>query len=176
MIQIYLVYIILIIWPFHWVEKRPISERWAVSSWHTNPWSNFRDPDWELICCNKWHPGTSKISTPMEIDVRTHFHKQHGTKTIQVFLPTDGEAYWSLFLSPVSLLPGSTGQPTNTFSGILKVTGQVWESQSYYLCIMYYLQCIFIGITFPNAHLNWFYFLILMGGLLIALIGCIMFL
>ena len=30
----------------------------SVSSWDTNPWSNFHDPHWEPICCNKWHPGT----------------------------------------------------------------------------------------------------------------------
>ena len=29
----------------------------------------------------------------------------------------------------VSLLSGGTVQPENTYSGILKLTGQVWESQ-----------------------------------------------
>ena len=33
---------------------------------------------------------------------------KHGTKTIQVLLPADGEASWSLFPSLVSLLSGST--------------------------------------------------------------------
>ena len=28
-------------------------ERYAVSSWDNNPWSNFCDPHWELICHNK---------------------------------------------------------------------------------------------------------------------------
>ena len=45
-----------------------------MSSWDTNPRSNFCEPHWELICRNKWHPGTSKISTPPEITVVTHFH------------------------------------------------------------------------------------------------------
>ena len=73
-----------------------------MSSWDTNPWSNFCDPHWELICRNKWHPGTSEISTPLEIAVGTHFHAPHDTKTTPVFLPADGEASWSLLLSLVS--------------------------------------------------------------------------
>ena len=55
--------------------------------------------------------------------------REHGTKTTAVFLPADGEASWSLLPSSVSLLSGSTVQPENTYSRILKVTGQVWESQ-----------------------------------------------
>ena len=51
-------------------------------------------------------------------------HK-HGTKPTPVFLPTDGEASWSLLSCSVSLLSGSTVQPENTHSHILKVTGQV---------------------------------------------------
>ena len=39
------------------------------------------------------------------------------------------EASWSLLPSLVSLLSGGTVQPENTYSCILKVTGQVWESQ-----------------------------------------------
>ena len=35
-----------------------------MSSWDTNPWYNFYDPHWQLICDNKLHPGTSEISTP----------------------------------------------------------------------------------------------------------------
>ena len=54
---------------------------------------------------------------------------EHGTKTTPVFLPVDGEASWSLLPSLVSLLSGGTVQPENTYSCILKVTGQVWESQ-----------------------------------------------
>ena len=37
-----------------------------------------------------------EISTPPEIAVGSHFHEQHDTKTILVFLPADGEASWSL--------------------------------------------------------------------------------
>ena len=54
---------------------------------------------------------------------------EHGTKTTPVFLHADGEASWSLLPSSVSLLSGSTVQPENTYSRILKVTDQVWESQ-----------------------------------------------
>ena len=50
---------------------------------------------------------------------------EHGTKTTPAFLPADGEAYWSLLPSLVSLLLGSTLQPENTYSRIVKVTGQV---------------------------------------------------
>ena len=71
-----------------------------------------------------------KISTPQEIAVKTHFHAQHGNKTTPSFLPADGEANWVLLPGLVSLLSGSTVQPENTYSCILKVTGQVWESQN----------------------------------------------
>ena len=54
---------------------------------------------------------------------------EHGTKTIAVFLPADGETFWLLLPSTVSLLSGSTVQPENIYSHILKVTGHVWESQ-----------------------------------------------
>ena len=55
--------------------------------------------------------------------------REHGTKTTQIFLPADGVASWALPPSLVSLLSGGTVQPENTYSCILKVTGQVWESQ-----------------------------------------------
>ena len=55
--------------------------------------------------------------------------REHGTKTTLVFLPADGETFWSLLPSSVSLLSDSTVQPENTYSCILKVTGQVWESK-----------------------------------------------
>ena len=51
--------------------------------------------------------------------------REHGTKTTLVFLPTDGEASWSLLPSSVSLLSGGTVQPEKTYSSILKATGQV---------------------------------------------------
>ena len=46
----------------------------------------------------------------------------HDTKTTSVFLP-DEEASWLLLPSSVFLLSGSTVQPENTYSHILKVTG-----------------------------------------------------
>ena len=60
--------------------------------------------------------------------MRTSMRK-HGAKTTPVFLPADGEASCSLLPSPVSLLSGGTVQSENTYSSILKVTDQVWESQ-----------------------------------------------
>ena len=50
---------------------------------------------------------------------------EHGTKTTSIFLPADGEASWLLPSSLVSLLSDGTVQPENTYSCILKVTGQV---------------------------------------------------
>ena len=68
--------------------------------------------------------------TPRELrNIHTTSMCEHGTKTTLVFLPADGEASWSLLPSLVSLLSSSTVQPENTYSCILKVTGQVWESQ-----------------------------------------------
>ena len=51
--------------------------------------------------------------------------REHGNKTTPVFIPADGEATWSLLPSLVSLLSGGTVQAENTYSHILKVTGQV---------------------------------------------------
>ena len=53
--------------------------------------------------------------------------REHGTKITPVFLPADGETSWSLLPSSASLLSGGTVQPENTYSYILKMTGQVWE-------------------------------------------------
>ena len=89
----------------------------------------FCEPHWELIYHSKWHPVTSEIFTPSETAVGTHFHVWHGTKTTPVFLPADREVSWSLLPSSASLLSGSRVQPENTYSCILKVTGQVWKSQ-----------------------------------------------
>ena len=50
---------------------------------------------------------------------------ENGTKTTLIFLLADGEASWSLLPSLTSLLPGGKVQPENTYSRILKVTGQV---------------------------------------------------
>ena len=70
-------------------------------------------------------PGTSEISTSLEIAEGTHFHAQHGTKTTIVFLSADGEASWSLLPSSVYFLSGGTVPPKDTYSCILKVTAQV---------------------------------------------------
>ena len=51
--------------------------------------------------------------------------RKHGTKTILVVLPADGEASWLLLRRLVCLLSGGTMKPENTYSCILKVTGQV---------------------------------------------------
>ena len=42
-----------------------------------------------------------------------HFHEQHDTKTIPIFLPADREASWLLLPSLVSLLSDATVQPEN---------------------------------------------------------------
>ena len=55
--------------------------------------------------------------------------RKNGTKTTPAFLLADGEASWLLIQSLVFLLSDGTVQPENTYSRILKVTGQVWESQ-----------------------------------------------
>ena len=73
----------------------------------------------------KFLVGISEMSSPLEIVVGTHFYVQHGTKTILVLLPADGKASWSLLPSSVSLLSDSIVQAENTYSCILKVTGQL---------------------------------------------------
>ena len=50
---------------------------------------------------------------------------KYGTKTTSVYLPGDGEAPWLLLPSSVSLLSGGTVQSENTYSRILKMTGQI---------------------------------------------------
>ena len=50
--------------------------------------------------------------------------REHGTKTILVFLPADGEASWWLLPSSVCLLSRDTVQPENTYSCILEVPGR----------------------------------------------------
>ena len=51
--------------------------------------------------------------------------RKHDTETTSAFLLFDGEESWSLLPSSVSLQSGTTVQPDNTFSCILKVTCQV---------------------------------------------------
>ena len=49
---------------------------------------------------------------------------EHGTKATLVFLPAHGEASQLLLPSSAPLLSGATVQPENTYSHILKMTGQ----------------------------------------------------
>ena len=100
-----------------WVKNGAKTER----KWDNNPWSIFCDPHWELIWCNKWHPGTSEKSTPPEIAVGTDFHGGHETKTTLFFLPANGVTSWLPPLHLVSLTSDSTVQPQNTYTCI-KVT------------------------------------------------------
>ena len=55
-----------------------------------------------------------------------HFHAQtwHQIYPGIFFLPAAGEGSWLLLPSSVSLLSGGTVQPENTYSSILKATGQ----------------------------------------------------
>ena len=129
MIQSYLVYILLIRWPELVELKIGQKHKGRLFFMRHQSLCNFCDPHWEVICRTKWHTGTSEISTPPKIAVEPHFHARYSTKTITVFLPTDGEASWSLLPKSVFLLSGGTVQPENTYFCILKVTGQVWESK-----------------------------------------------
>ena len=81
----------------------------------TNPWINFCDPHWELICCNKWHPVTSEISIPPELAVETHFHVGYDTKIVSAFLSANRKTCWLLLSSSFSLISGYTAQPENTY-------------------------------------------------------------
>ena len=85
-------------------------------------------PHRELICSNKWHLGTSKIFTPPGTAVGIHFHVNMALKLPRYF--NLRKAFWSLLPSWLSLLSGGTVQRGNTYSCILKVTGQTLESQN----------------------------------------------
>ena len=106
-----------------------------MSSWDTNSWSNFCDPHWELVCRNKWLPGNSCRDT---LPCATWHWNYHGIfRYFQV---------WS------SLLSGGTVQPKNTYSCILKKTGQVWESQKR---ISINTNYTYHKHSSPYAGLNW---------------------
>ena len=64
----------------------------------------------------------------------------------------DGEGYWLLLSSSVSLLSDGTVQPENTYFCILKVTGQVWESQKR---ININANHSYHQHSYPEASLNW---------------------
>ena len=96
---------------------------WLTSLWYdTTLWSNFCDSHWEL-------PGRLEKSLPPEIAVAMHFH----VRTCHLNYPGIFTCWWRNLLVATSkfgaLLSGSTVQPENTYSCILKVTSQVWESQ-----------------------------------------------
>ena len=101
---------------------------------------------------NKWHRGTWEISRPPDIAVGTHSHEWHGTKTIPVFLPVDGKASWLLLPNMNSLLSDGTVQPEKTYSYMLKVRGQVCESQKR---ISISNSHSYHQHSSPSASLNW---------------------
>ena len=75
---------------------------------------------------------TRNIHTTRKSCRETHFHVQHYPKTIPVFLPADREASWLLLPSYAFLLSYYQVvqcNQKNSYFCILKVTGQVWESQ-----------------------------------------------
>ena len=76
----------------------------------------------------------------------------HDTRTTLVFLPADEESSWSLLPSFVSLLSSGTVQPENTYSHILKVTGQVWESQKW---ISINTNYSYHQLSSPSPSLSW---------------------
>ena len=59
-------------------------------------------------------PTDSEISTTPEIAVGIQFHAQYDIKSAPVFLSADGEVFWLLLPSLVSLISGGTVQPENT--------------------------------------------------------------
>ena len=72
-------------------------------------------------------------------------------------LPADGEAFWSLLPSLVSLLSDNTVQPENTYYFILKVTGKVWESQKMINIRVWliFLKCHHENESFCQPYAGW---------------------
>ena len=100
-----------------------------MSSWDTNPWSNFCDPHWEFICRNKWHPGTSEISTAPEIAVGTHFHVHNVALKLFLYfylLMEKPLGHYFQVRSPY-YQAAQCNQKTAIPVSSLEVTGQVWE-------------------------------------------------
>ena len=104
-------------------KKKYVKMRKVGCEWITYSYSNFCDPDWELICCKKWHPVTSTS----KIAIRKYFHARHGSKITPILLHVDGGASQSL--SSISVPSGDTAQPENSYSCILTGTSQVWVTQ-----------------------------------------------
>ena len=85
-----------------------------MTEWDNHPWSNFCDPNKELIWHKQHHPGTSEIFAPLEIAIGTKFHAYYCHKITPVLLPVNEKAFWPLLPRLISLLSGSTMQPENT--------------------------------------------------------------
>lgn len=119
MIQNYLAYLLLIIYPFHWAKTR-LYQKGRLWAYGTNACINSCGPHWKHICCNKWHQRCQKyLHHSKELQRQTW----HSTKTV----PGIGEASWTILTSSIFLLSGGTVQLENTYSCILKVTCQIWE-------------------------------------------------
>ena len=70
----------------HCIElKKGQNQKGRLWVHETNFCRNFCDPLWELIFGNKWHLGTSEISTPLEIAAGSHFHAWHDSKPTSTF-------------------------------------------------------------------------------------------
>ena len=69
----------------HWVKNMSKIEKKSLSSWATNPWSNFCVPHWELISRNKWHPETSETSTLPAVAAWAPLPMWKCTRTTPVF-------------------------------------------------------------------------------------------
>ena len=151
-----------------------------MSVWDTNPLSKFRDPHQELICHNKWHPGTFGISTPPKIVVGIHFNVKHGTKLPQYFCmliepldhyledcsPYNQEAHWNqkapthvfsrqqVFSKKPKKVKAST-LITNTSRNIFVRDIVTWIifwniSRAYSFSLMYKTSRVIVQLFFPN--------------------------
>ena len=105
-----------------------------------------------LNTLNKWYPGISGISIPLEIAVQTHVHVQHDTKFNPAFLHADEKASWFLLSTVVSLLSGSKVQPKNTYSCMLQGTRQIWDSPK---MISININCSYHEFSSPKFGVSW---------------------
>ena len=101
----YLVYILLIIWLFHWVKEEVEIRKVDRSSWHPNSWSNFCKHWWDLIL-NKWHSGIPGIPTQVlgwctDNNPRPHCHLHRSRKRKLGWTmnsPPKGKAVWAVIV------------------------------------------------------------------------------
>ena len=109
-------YLVLVIWPFDWVKDRSESERQAVNSWFTNPWSNFLWLSLRIIIYrNKWDPVNMEISTTLKIAAGTHLHVQQVLELPQYFyllMERPLDHYFQIWSAKLS---GNTVQTKNTY-------------------------------------------------------------